>query len=601
MSNTRPIRGSPKAEPIRVILGLKRFRLIPVGAGITWAVAVEAARFAAGWPVSWVLTDFVPGAAFLVAGAVAWNRRPDSRIGPLMVAAGFAWYAGPITLFAASTVDRLGYAFHGYYDGLLAWLVLAYPTGRLPGRAARLVVAALFVALGLRSVFRLFAFRLSTDYDFAAPGAVDQYIADVSFREAGDVLLRLVISGLAVVVLALLVRRLVTETSVARRIAAPMVLAGMALVVGVVVESGAVSLANTPTDRFAAWDLGTVLTNVTGVLVAFAFVIGLARSRLAKSSVADLVMELGDPVVRSAIRDLIARALRDPSVELLYPVPDSNRFVDADGREGRLPDASSPDRAVTRLESGGRLLAVLVHDPAIAEQPELVRSVAAAARLAIENERLAAEVRAQLDEVRASRARIVAAGDEQRRRIERDLHDGAQQRLVTLALRLQTARTQLNGSDPVLANALDEASHEMELALAELRQLARGLHPNILAAEGLRAAIEMLADRSPVPTAVVAPDTRFPPAVESSAYFVVAEGLTNMMKYARATHARVSVTEHHNILTVEVADDGGGGADPDRGSGLRGLEDRVAAIGGRLTVTSEPGRGTTVRADIPCG
>jgi signal transduction histidine kinase len=287
-------------------------------------------------------------------------------------------------------------------------------------------------------------------------------------------------------------------------------------------------------------------------------------------------------------------------VELLYPVPDSDRFVDGDGREGRLPDALSPDRAITRLESGGQLLAVLVHDPAIAEQPELVRSVAAAARLAIENERLAAEVRAQLDEVQASRARIVAAGDEQRRRIERDLHDGAQQRLVTLALRLQSARTQLDGSNPVLANALDEASHEMELALAELRQLARGLHPNVLAAEGLRAAIEMLADRSPVPTAVVAADQRFPPAVESSAYFVVAEALTNVAKYAQATHATVSVTEHHNILSVEVADNGAGGADPARGSGLRGLDDRMAAIGGRLTVTSEPGRGTTVRADIPC-
>jgi signal transduction histidine kinase len=579
---------------------VRPFRFVLVGAGIIWAVAVEAARLATGWPIGLVLTDLVPGIAFLIAGAVAWNRRPDSRIGPLMIAAGFAWYAGPITLFAASPVDRLGYAFQGYYDGLLAWLVLAYPTGRLRDGAARVVVAAFFVVLGARSAFRLLAFRPSTDYDFAAPGAVDQYIADISFRETGDVLFRLVIAGLAVVVLALLGRRIMVETNVARRIAAPMVLAGMALAMGVVIESGAISLANTPTDRFAAWDLGTVLTNVTGILVALALVVGLARGRLARGSVADLVLELGDPVVRPAIRDLIARALRDPSVALFYPVPDSDRFVDADGREGRLSDASSPERAITRLESGGQLLAVLVHDPAIAEQPELVRSVAAAARLAIENERLAAEVRAQLDEVQASRARIVAAGDEQRRQIERDLHDGAQQRLVTLALRLQTARTQLNGSDPVLASALDEASHEMELALAELRQLARGLHPNILAAEGLRAAIEMLADRSPIPTAVVAADQRFPPAVESSAYFVVAEALTNVAKYSQATHAIVSVTEHDNILSVEVADDGVGGADPARGSGLRGLDDRVAAIGGRLTVTTEPGRGTKVRADIPC-
>jgi signal transduction histidine kinase len=573
--------------------------LLLVGLGLAWALAAEGARLAAGWPIGWVVTDFLPGAAFLLAGAVAWRRRPDSRIGPLMIAAGFAWYAGTVAVTMTPVVDRMGYAFQGYYDALLAWLVLAYPTGRLGGRAPRLVIAAFFVVLGLRSAFRLVTFRLSTEYDFSSAAAVDRYIADVSFRDSGDYLFGAVIAGLAIVVLVLLVRRLLIETEVARRIAAPMVLAGVALSVGVVAELGAISLAANPTDRFRAWDLGQILTTMTGALVALAFLVGLAQSRLARASVADLVLELGDAVERPAIRDVLARALGDPSVEVLYAMPGTDRFVDAEGRERRPPD-SSPDRAVTRLESGGELLAVLVHDPVMSEQPELLGSIAAAARLAIENERLAAEVRAQLVEVRASRARIVAAEDEQRRRIERDLHDGAQQRLVTVALRLQAVRGQLDGTDPAVAEALEAASHEMELALAELRQLARGLHPSVLATDGLGPAIEMLAHRSPIPTAVVAVDRRFSPAVESGAYFVVAEALTNVAKYAGATQASVSVTSDDDHLTVQIADDGRGGADPARGSGLRGLEDRVEAIGGRLTITSEPGQGTTIRADIPC-
>jgi signal transduction histidine kinase len=213
---------------------------------------------------------------------------------------------------------------------------------------------------------------------------------------------------------------------------------------------------------------------------------------------------------------------------------------------------------------------------------------------------LQAEVRAQLEDVRASRARIVAAGDAERRRVERDLHDGAQQRLVTLALALQLARAQASGSDATLPDTLDRATTELELALAELRELARGLHPTILVEDGLAAAVESLADRSPVPVGVRAPDSRFAPELEATAYFVVAEALTNVAKYAAATRASVSIDRHDDVLVVEISDDGLGGADPGRGSGLRGLDDRVAAAGGRLSVVSRPGEGTTIRADIPC-
>jgi signal transduction histidine kinase len=256
---------------------------------------------------------------------------------------------------------------------------------------------------------------------------------------------------------------------------------------------------------------------------------------------------------------------------------------------------------MTRLEAGGRTVAVLIHDPALSEQAELVRSVSAATRLALENERLAAEVRTQLEAVRASRARIVAAGDAERRRVERDLHDGAQQRLVTLALSIQVARAQADGSNPALASSLDQASEDLAGALTDLRALARGIHPAILADEGLAAAVEALADRSPANVTLRAPAERFTPTVEATAYYVVAEALTNVVKYARASAVTVTIEREGETLRVEVADDGVGGADPTRGSGLAGLDDRVAAAGGRLTVTSAAGVGTVVRAEIPCG
>jgi hypothetical protein len=226
-----------------------------------------------------------------------------------------------------------------------------------------------------------------------------------------------------------------------------------------------------------------------------------------------------------------------------------------------------------------------------------VEAVGNAARLALENERLAAEVRAQLEEVRASRARIVEAADAERRRVERDLHDGAQQRLVALALRLQVA----SKATPDAAALLDEATRELQTAIGEVRGLARGVHPTILTEAGLHAAVDALAERTPLPVAVDIPERRFDPAVEATAYFVVAEALTNVARYADASEARVTAVEDDGRLVVTVEDDGRGGADPTTGSGLRGLSDRLAAIDGRLTISSPAGNGTVVRAEVPLG
>jgi signal transduction histidine kinase len=253
-------------------------------------------------------------------------------------------------------------------------------------------------------------------------------------------------------------------------------------------------------------------------------------------------------------------------------------------------------RAVTQVEHDGELLAVLADDPAIVEDdPGLIEAVGSVARLALENERLAAQVRAQLDEVRASRQRIVEAADAERRRVERDLHDGAQQRLVALAMRLDVARRTAGASSELL----DQTTSELRAAVAEVRDLARGLHPTILVEAGLGPAIEALAERAAVPISVDAPSDRFPAPVEAAAYFVVAEAIANTTKHAGASQVQVTVSTTADGLRVAIRDDGKGGADPEIGSGLRGLADRVAALGGRIRVESPPGGGTTVQADLP--
>jgi signal transduction histidine kinase len=223
-----------------------------------------------------------------------------------------------------------------------------------------------------------------------------------------------------------------------------------------------------------------------------------------------------------------------------------------------------------------------------------------ARRLADANARLQGQVEAQLEEVRASRSRIVEAGDRERRRVERDLHDGAQQRLVSLSLELQVARRALgDDGDPAVRRSLDRAAEEALEALAELRDLALGIHPLILTESGLGAAVESLADRTSVDVAVDVGPERYPSAVEGAAYFVISEALNNVTKYAQATKAMVRVRGLEDHLSIEVEDDGIGGADPRTGTGLRGLADRLAALDGTMTVVSPAAGGTRIAVQIP--
>jgi signal transduction histidine kinase len=398
--------------------------------------------------------------------------------------------------------------------------------------------------------------------------------------------------GVLIAVVVILVRRWRAASPPLRRVLAPVYLSSGATVVILVVET-----ALAPFSGFGA-DVFEWLSVVALSTVPLSFLGGLMRTRLARTAIADLMTQLGETPVPGSLRQSLAHALGDPSLELAYWVHDGT-YVDVDGHAVALP-AEGSARVATAVERSGRPVAALVHDASLRDHPELVDAVVAAAGLALENERLQAELRARLEELRASRFRLVETADVERRRLERNLHDGAQQRLVALSLSLALAQREF-GSYPAVIEMLERTRSDLAAALAELRELARGIHPSLLTDRGLKAALEALANRSLVPVELdELPDERLPDGVEAAAYYLVAEALTNVTKYARASMASVRVLREDGHVIVEVSDDGIGGADARRGSGLRGLADRVEALDGRLYLDSPPGAGTRIRAEIPC-
>jgi len=336
--------------------------------------------------------------------------------------------------------------------------------------------------------------------------------------------------------------------------------------------------------------------------VPYAFLAGLTQSRFTRAgAVSELVASLSAaPDRRRGLRESLAEAFGDPSLVLVYWLPERGHYVDADGHRIELPEPGE-GRAWTPVTHDGAPVAALIHDAALADERQLLETAGAAAALALENERLHAELRARVDELERSRERLIEAGLAERRKLERNLHDGAQQRLVALSLSMRLARDRVARDPQGARELLDEAMSELQSATAELRELARGIHPAVLSDRGLPAALRALAGRIPVEVELVeTPAQRLPPPVEIASYYVVAEALTNVARYSQAATAEVRVTRLNGSVEVEVSDDGIGGADPAHGSGLRGLADRVAALDGRLEVDSPQGGGTTIRALIPC-
>ncbi|MEO8274044.1 MAG: ATP-binding protein [Chloroflexota bacterium] len=554
-------------------------------------------------PPAWLVGDFVGGWTFLLTGAIAWARRPENRIGPLMLAIGFTWFIGTYGLSDIDWVSHLARSLQGFYEPLLGVLVLAYPSGRLGGLLERVVAGGWFLEHASWSVARVILDRPLSWYGCpTCPATADAFIADRQLLESIAPISLALSVALAVVVIVVAGRRLLAAGPAGRRRLAPTALASVALGLGIA-TTGWVRLAIAPA-LFSDFRI-VALTYVTLTFAAVAVLAGLLQDRLARTAVADLVIDLrreagvGEPDPRR-LRDALARALGDPSMELYLADTSTATYRGLDGALATLPAASSR-RALTFIGNEGNRIAAIVHDPSLLDDPGLIAAVTAAVRLEADNRQLAGEVERQLAELRASRARIVRATDVERRRVERDLHDGAQQRLVTLSMELGRVRTAAGQSgDRALRDALTGLSTELEAAIEVLGELARGILPPILTDAGLGPAVESLALRAslPVDAEVALPD-RLPAAIESTLYFVIAEGLANVTRYAHATRATIRVGRRDGAAWVEVQDDGIGGADARRGSGLQGLNDRVGALGGTLQVESVPGRGTHLRAELP--
>jgi len=349
------------------------------------------------------------------------------------------------------------------------------------------------------------------------------------------------------------------------------------------------------------WALGPLTGLLLCALAIAAGILAIATLEGLRSLLASLSRALLSPAEQPAgpVREMLAESLGDRTLSVAYWLPERRIFVDEAGHMVRLPEPGS-GRAWTAVERDGRRVAAIIHDAELDTGPELVNAAAAGAALAIDNERLKADLRARVEELRLSRVRIVEATDHARRRIERDLHDGAQQQLVSLSLDLRLLKAKLNGNE-VAAATVDQLSEKLATALAELRELARGIHPVILTERGLVPAVAALAQRAPVPVvADISIHERLTPAIEAAAYFVVAEALTNVAKYAQAENVLVDLRRDEVNVVVVVEDDGVGGADLEHGTGLRGLVDRLSALDGTLELETPPGGGTRLRALIPC-
>ena len=529
-------------------------------------------------------------ALWIACGLVACARWPENRTGLLIVALGLADMSNQL-YWDAAVPFTLATLVSGLMVPLTAHLFLAFPTGRLTGRVERRFVLSAYAAYAvLAPAVAMTSNPLAEDCP-DCPDNLLRVVGSSAASDAVDLVATIAIATIFLTLAVLLVRRLRAARGPTRRALAPVLLAAAAALLFLV--------AATVAEAFGATAAAGVFYEGTGfayIAIPIAFLVGLMRTRLQRSGVADLVVELGSSPRPPEVRDAIARTLGDPSLEVAFWLPGEERYVDPAGLP--VDPGSDPGRAVTPLEHDGHRLAALVHDPSLLDDPELVQAVGAAATLALENARLQVELRAQLQEVRASRARIVAAADAERRRIERDLHDGAQQRLLGIRLALQLARDQI-GEDADVEALLAEADTEVGGALEELRALARGIHPAVLTDEGLAPALGALARRAPVPVDVAVNGERFPPAVEATAYFVACEALANAVKHASASRVAIDVTRTNGRVAIAVADDGVGGADAD-GLGLRGLRDRVEALDGRLDVSSPAGGGTRVTAAIPC-
>jgi signal transduction histidine kinase len=584
----------------RYATGPGLFVLAGVGLALAWAIAALLTvghrgdfdtSYAAALPIARV-ADIAAGLGLVVAGGLAATQPRTRLLGVLALLAGLAWFGADWegAEDAQALLRSLGALVAPFTLVLVLHIAFAVPDGRVRSRAARVAVVAAYALVGLltlaRALFRdplldLYCWRNCTDNSFLVH-------ADAGIASAlGDLLLWSALA-IALGLVGFTWRRLLRATAPGRRALLPIL--GPALLVGASEATYAITLLRTPLEDPDRTGFAVIFLarSASYTLLALGLAWSLLRVARTRARLARLASDLGEAPRPGMLRDTLAAALGDPGVDVLYPRDGSGGLIDADGCPA---DPPGPGRAVARIARGDRPLALVLHDPALVNEPELARALGSAAKLSVENEALRAEAMAQLHALQSSRARIVETGDAARRRLERDLHDGAQQRLLALSYDLRVARTgAANDGNKDLVSLLDTAADETDAALEELRGLAHGIYPAILTEAGLRPALETLADEAPLPVELrELPAERAALAVERTAYVVVDEAIGDAAGRG-AEWLSVRVRREAGRLVVAVEDDGA-----PRGERLVHMRDRVGALGGSLAAGEN-----TLRAEIPC-
>jgi len=579
------------------------------GFGLVTLIQARSAPSSSFGGTSWLaaIAELSAGLALITAGVADSLRQPSRRAGLLLAAAGIGWFCtdwnnpgltSPVAFSFGLLVSALA-------PPLVAHAALAYPTGRLGTRQDLAAVLLAYAGAGL-----LMGLIPAMVFDPRQQGCSMCPANLVLVRSEPGLFQGLSRVGLDVglawtaALVAVGILRMIRATPPLRRTFSPVLVPAGCYVVLVAADFAHSLPRGTPSNDAVDYRLW-LAEAVFLVLMALGASSAWGRDRRTRSAVVRLVIDAAKSPRPGGVREVLAEMLGDSSLELAYPVGEPLRHVTADCHPASLESAQG--QAVTQLSRGGRTLAILRHRAGLLDDPGLVREVAAAARLGMENERLNAEVLAQLQDLRAARARIVATGDAERRRLERDLHDGAQQRLVALSLALRVVHPARgaasaqrgDASAKRIASLIDQAHHELRVAIDELRELARGIYPAVLADEGLAAAVEALAESSPIPVGIAdVPQERLPAPVEAAAYFLIAEACA-LLATAGGAELMVLAKQDAERLTVQIVSDA---VDSGQGveAGLSDVADRVGAVGGSLRVESTPEGAITITAEIPC-
>jgi signal transduction histidine kinase len=536
------------------------------------------------------------GALTILIGVAVWVGTRSSAIGKLIILAGASYYIGDLRASQHALPFAVGFCLSYLWVGVLGHLAVVWPDGRATTRLSTVLVSFCYAAPVGTQVIRF----MTDDPIRPSPPWWDE--GERRSQTAAEAFSSIILIMLMLAIIVVVFFRWTASTRLRRRPSGPVWTMIVATAV-IIAAHGSVSVFGAPVELRLMMTFVAVETGQLGVLVVV--LVRTFQSTFARWKVANVVLGLErgrdtqtqPPELQRALAD----ALGDPTLTIYYPLEDGT-YIDVHGRTAQIRQRT-PDRRVTEVRRRGRLFALIEHDEALDDQRGLAEATVSIAGLAIERTYLYATLRKQVEEVEASRLRLATAAFEERRRIQRDLHDGSQQMLfAVLALLDETQHILAPVDNDLAASArakVSRAHSQLGETVQALRHLTEGIYPTVLTEHGLAAAIEGLADLSQVPVVFDVPMRRWPIVVEVTAYFVINEAISNCIKHAAANQIRVSVLDHGDTIMVEVADDGRGGAHVRTGRGLHGLQDRVAALGGKVTVDSPVGVGTRVTACIP--